>query len=68
MAWIEQRQRADGARSVRQEATFGAGSDAQNNAWAEGFKQMVEAADSDRRSADFLNWPAKRCRLAMSHR
>jgi len=57
MAWIEQRQRVDGERSVRvkwrmgggrgaafQVETFSAGSKAQNQARAEGFKTMVEAA------------------------
>lgn len=57
MAWIEQRQRVDGGLSARvlwrigggrgaprQEETFSAGSDAQNQARAEGFKKMVEAA------------------------
>jgi hypothetical protein len=57
VAWIEQRQRADGRLSARvlwrigggrgaprQEETFSAGSDAQNRARAESFKQMVEAA------------------------
>jgi hypothetical protein len=57
MAWIEQRKRTDGVVSVRvkwrtggrrggpfQIETFSAGSDAQNQARAEGFQQMVEAA------------------------
>ena len=57
MAWIEQRRRADGgvtARVIwrpggcrdtpRMWETFGAGSDAQNLARADGFKRMVEAA------------------------
>jgi hypothetical protein len=57
MAWIEQHRRADGGLTVRviwrpggaREAarvweTFGAGSDAQNLARADGFKRMVEAA------------------------
>jgi hypothetical protein len=57
MAWIEQHRRADGGLTVRviwrpgsaRDATrvwetFGAGSDAQNLARADGFKRMVEAA------------------------
>ena len=57
MAWIEQRRRADGGVTARvfwrpggaRDATrvwetFGAGSDAQNLARADGFKRMVEAA------------------------
>jgi hypothetical protein len=57
MAWTEQQQRADGGLTVRvfwrrgggRDATrvwetFGAGSDAQNLARADGFKRMVEAA------------------------
>lgn len=57
MAWIEERTRADGGVSAcvvwredghrgspRQRETFSAGSDAQNRARAEGFKQMVDAA------------------------
>ena len=57
MAWIEHRRRADGGLTVRvfwrpggaRDATrvwetFGAGSDAQNLARADGFKRMVEAA------------------------
>ena len=57
MAWIEQRRRADcgltarvfwrpgGCRDTPREwETFGAGSDAQNFARADGFKRMVEAA------------------------
>lgn len=57
MAWIEQRTRSDGGLSAcvmwrqggrrgapRQKETFSAGSDAQNRARAEGFKQMVDAA------------------------
>ena len=57
MAWIEQRRRADGGLTARviwrpggaRDATrvwetFGAGSDAQNLARADGFKRMVEAA------------------------
>jgi len=57
MAWIEQRRRTDGGLSARvkwrlgggrgapfQVETFSAGSDAQNLARAEGFKQMVDAA------------------------
>jgi hypothetical protein len=57
MAWIEQHTRADGgvtarviwrpggARdAIRVWETFGAGSDAQNLARADGFKRMVEAA------------------------
>lgn len=57
MAWIEQRRRSDGGLSAcvmwrlgggrgaaRQRETFSAGSDAQNLARAEGFKQMVDAA------------------------
>nr|MCW2727339.1 hypothetical protein [Aeromicrobium sp.] len=57
MAWMQERRRADGGISVRvewrlsggrtgprQEETFSAGSDAQNRARAQGFKQMVEAA------------------------
>ncbi|MCW2838746.1 MAG: hypothetical protein JWR55_229 [Aeromicrobium sp.] len=57
MAWIEHRKRADGGVSARvvwrfggrrgaprEDETFSAGSDAQNRARAEGFKQMVEAA------------------------
>ena len=62
MAWIEARKRAAGGTSctVRwrlggtrdgrpQNETFGAGSDAQNAARADGFKRMVEAAGN--------NWP-----------
>jgi hypothetical protein len=57
MAWIEQHRRADGGLTARviwrpggaRDATrvwetFGAGSDAQNLARANGFKRMVEAA------------------------
>src|SRR5215217_557485 len=57
MAWIEQRRRADGGLTARvfwrpggcrdtprEWETFGAGSDAQNLARADGFKRMVEAA------------------------
>ena len=57
MAWIEQHRRADGGLTARviwrpggaRDATrvwetFGAGSDAQNLARADGFKRMVEAA------------------------
>jgi hypothetical protein len=57
MAWIEQHRRADGGLTVRvfwrpggcrdaprEWETFGAGSDAQNLARADGFKRMVEAA------------------------
>ena len=57
MAWIEQHRRADGNLTARviwrpggtRDATrlwetFGAGSDAQNLARADGFKRMVEAA------------------------
>ena len=57
MAWIEQHQRADGGLTVRVIwrpgggrdttrvwETFGAGSDAQNLARADGFKRMVDAA------------------------
>ena len=57
MAWIEQRRRADGGLTARvfwrpggcrdtprESETFGAGSDAQNLARADGFKRMVEAA------------------------
>jgi integrase len=57
MAWTEKRQRSDGAVSARvvwrlggvregvyQSETFGAGSDAQNLARADGFKKMVDAA------------------------
>ena len=57
MAWIEQHRRSDGGLTVRviwrpgsaRDATrvwetFGAGSDAQNLARADGFKRMVEAA------------------------
>ena len=57
MAWIEQQWRADGGRTARVIwrpggacdttrvwETFGAGSDAQNLARADGFKRMVEAA------------------------
>ena len=57
MAWIEQRRRADGGVTARvfwrpggcrdtprEWETFGAGSDAQNLARADGFKRMVEAA------------------------
>jgi hypothetical protein len=57
MAWIEQKKRADGGLSARvvwryggardgayQSETFSAGSDAQNLARAEGFRQMVHAA------------------------
>jgi len=57
MAWIEQQRRADGGLTARviwrpggaRDATrvwetFGAGSDAQNLARADGFKRMVEAA------------------------
>ena len=56
MAWIETKRRADGGTSARviwrlgggrgayQSETFGAGSDAQNRARADGFKKMVEAA------------------------
>ena len=60
MAWIQQRRRGDGGVSVRvewrlgggrgalrQEETFSAGSDEQNQARAEGFKKMVEAAGQD---------------------
>jgi hypothetical protein len=63
MAWIEERTRADGGVSAcvvwredghrgspRQRETFSAGSDAQNRARAEGFKQMVDAAGQ--------HWPA----------
>lgn len=59
MAWVEAKKRADGGTSctVRwrlggarggcsQNETFGAGSDAQNAARADGFKRMVEAAGS----------------------
>jgi len=57
MAWIEKRKRGDGGVSARvlwrlggardgakQIETFGAGSDAQNLARADGFKKMVDAA------------------------
>jgi hypothetical protein len=57
MAWIEKKQRRDGTVSARvvwrlggtregayQSETFGAGSDAQNLARADGFKKMVAAA------------------------
>jgi hypothetical protein len=57
MAWIEQHRRADGGLTARVIwrpggardttrvwETFGAGSDAQNLARADGFKRMVEAA------------------------
>lgn len=57
MAWIEQRKRSDGGLSAsvlwrlgggrdaaRQRETFSAGSDAQNLARADGFRQMVDAA------------------------
>ncbi|MFN2321226.1 MAG: tyrosine-type recombinase/integrase, partial [Dermatophilaceae bacterium] len=57
MAWIEERTRADGGVSAcvvwreeghrgspRQRETFSVGTDAQNRARAEGFKQMVDAA------------------------
>ncbi|MGI8700622.1 MAG: hypothetical protein ACR2JU_05340 [Nocardioidaceae bacterium] len=57
MAWIEKKQRKDGGSSARvvwrlgatregayQSETFGAGSDAQNVARAQGFKKMVDAA------------------------
>ncbi len=57
MAWIEQKQRRDGGVSARvvwrlggtregayRSETFGAGSDSQNLAWADGFKKMVDAA------------------------
>jgi hypothetical protein len=57
MAWIEQHRRADGGLTarviwrpggardaIRVWETFGAGSDAQNLARADGFKRMVEAA------------------------
>ncbi len=57
MAWIEERQRAEGGGSARvmwrlgggrgarrEKETFSAGSDAQNRARADGFKQMVDAA------------------------
>ncbi|MEP9384226.1 hypothetical protein [Nocardioides sp. KR10-350] len=57
MAWIEKRKRRDGGTSARvvwrlggtregpyQVETFSAGSDAQNLARADGFKQMVQAA------------------------
>jgi hypothetical protein len=57
MAWIEQRRRANGGLTarvfwrpsgardaLRDWETFGAGSDAQNLARADGFKRMVEAA------------------------
>ncbi len=60
MAWIEQKQRSDGgisaivrwrlggAREGRmQTETFGAGSDDQNLARAQGFKRMVEAAGQE---------------------
>lgn len=60
MAWIEQKQRSDGGRSAivrwrlggtrsgrMQTETFGAGSDEQNLARAEGFKRMVEAAGQE---------------------
>ena len=57
MAWIEERRRTDGGVSARvmwrlggrrgaprEKETFSAGSDAQNRARADGFKQMVDAA------------------------
>jgi hypothetical protein len=57
MAWIEQRRRADGGLTARvfwrpggcrdtpcEWETFGAGSDAQNLARADGFRRMMEAA------------------------
>ena len=57
MAWIEDKKRSDGGTSAivrwrlggtgsggTQTETFGAGGDAQNQARAEGFKQMVAAA------------------------
>ena len=57
MAWIEKRRRRDGQVSVRvkwrlgggrgapfQIETFSVGTEAQNRARAEGFKQMVDAA------------------------
>lgn len=60
MAWIEQKQRGDGGTSAAvrwrlrgtrtgplQSETFGAGSDVQNRARAEGFKKMVEAAGQE---------------------
>ncbi|MGZ6849480.1 MAG: hypothetical protein ACXVEV_01325 [Nocardioidaceae bacterium] len=63
MAWIEKRTRGDGGASARvvwrlggrrdgayQAETFGAGSDAQNLARADGFKKMVDAAGQ--------RWPA----------
>jgi integrase len=60
MAWIEQKRRSDGGTSAvvrwrvggtrsgrTQTETFGAGSDDQNLARAEGFKRMVEAAGQE---------------------
>jgi integrase len=60
MAWLEQKERADGGSSYmvrwrlggtrtgpRQTETFGAGSDEQNQARAEGFLKMVVAAGED---------------------
>ena len=60
MAWIECKARADGGTSAvvrwrlggsrtgrMQTETFGAGSDDQNLAHAEGFKRMVEAAGQE---------------------
>ena len=60
MAWIEQKRRSDGGTSAMvrwrvsgtrtgrmQTETFGAGSDDQNLARAEGFKRMVEAAGQE---------------------
>lgn len=57
MAWIEEKKRSDGGTSAivrcrlggtrsggMQTETFGAGSDAQNRARAEGFKQLAAAA------------------------
>ncbi len=64
MAWIEKKQRSDGAVSARvvwrlggtregdyQSETFGAGGDAQNLARADGFKKMVDAAANAGRTA-----------------
>ncbi len=57
MAWIQSKKRSDGGVSARvvwrlggtadgayQSETFGAGSNAQNRARADGFKKMVDAA------------------------
>ena len=68
MAWIEQKRRSDGGTSAMvrwrvvcnrsgrmQTETFGAVSDDQNLARAEGFKRMVEAAGQE--WPDSRQWP-----------